>query len=264
MVDNSHRRSVFRPIAATFCLALALASASSNAATDYTDLWWTPTESGWGVNFVQADNFVFATFFIYGTTNQPTWYTGQMTVDANGIWSGPLFVTNGTFFGATWNPAQSAIRQVGIATFAPSSDASGSLTYNVDGVPVAKQVIRQTLKTIPVGGTYAGSVFTSVTRCANPAQNGNTSRFATIGVTQTVANNITLNFSILNAGTCSFNGNAFQYGQIYQLQGANYSCGTAPALVTGLKATAQGIEGEWQGPIGGGCVEAGSFTGTLQ
>ena len=26
-------------------------------------------ESGWGVNFVQSDNFIFATFFIYGPDN---------------------------------------------------------------------------------------------------------------------------------------------------------------------------------------------------
>ena len=37
----------------------------------------TPSESGWGVNFVQSDNFIFATFFIYGPNNQPIWYTAQ-------------------------------------------------------------------------------------------------------------------------------------------------------------------------------------------
>ena len=38
-----------------------------------------PPEGGWGVNFVQSDQFIFATFFIYGPDNQPIWYTAQLT-----------------------------------------------------------------------------------------------------------------------------------------------------------------------------------------
>ena len=262
---SSRRWSLSRQLAAAFSLVFALAAAPVSASTDYTDLWWNPSESGWGVNFIQADNFIFSTFFIYGPTGQPTWYTGQLTVDTNGIWSGPLYVTNGTYFGVPWNPAQNAIRQVGTVTFVPASDSSGSLTYSVDGVNVAKQVQRQTLKTIPLAGTYRGSVFTVVSSCTNPAQNGTFSRFADITTTQTIAGNVTLGFAIQNGGTCTFSGQANQFGQLYQMPNASYSCGGGGAiLVSGLKATAQGIEGQWQGPIGGGCVETGYFTGTLQ
>ncbi len=80
------------------------------------------------------------------------------------------------------------------------------------------------------------------------------------------SNNVTLDFGLQNAGTCVLNGNANQFGQIYQLPAATYTCGTAgvTVLVTNLKATAQGVEGQWQGSIGGGCVESAFFTGTLQ
>ncbi len=259
-------RATPRTLAATLSLLVALYAAPARASTDYTDLWWNPSESGWGVNFIQADNFIFSTFFVYGATGQPTWFTGQLTVDGNGIWSGPLFISSGTYFGGGWNPAQSGIRQVGTATFAPATDASGTLTYNVEGVNVSKQIIRQTLKTIPLGGTYLGSLFTIVSACGNPAQNGTFSRYSSIAVTQTGAGNITLAFGIQGGGTCTLNGNANQFGQIYQIPSATYTCGAAgsPILVTNLKATAQGIEGEWQGPIGGGCSESGYFTGTLQ
>ena len=43
------------------------------AATDYTDIWYLPSESGWGVNLIQAEDVIFVTLFIYGPNNQPTW-----------------------------------------------------------------------------------------------------------------------------------------------------------------------------------------------
>lgn len=265
MITARRHPSPLRLLAAVFGLLCAVTTFPVRAATDFTDLWWNPSESGWGVNFIQADDFIFSTFFIYGPTGQPTWYTGQLSLGGNGVWSGPLYVTNGTYFGAAWNPAQNAIRQVGTTTFVPATDASGSLTYNVDGINVGKQIQRQTLKTIPLGGTYLGSVYTQVSGCVNAAQNGTLSRYSTISVSQNIVNNITLTFGLQNLGTCTMNGNANQFGQIYQIPTATYTCGGgATILVSNLKATAQGIEGEWQGPVGGGCIESGSFTGTLQ
>src|SRR5271169_256215 len=74
------------------------------AATDYTDIWYLPSESGWGVNLVQADNVIFATFFIYGPGNVPTWYTAVLYSDSNGNFAGNLYSTVGTYFGAPWIP----------------------------------------------------------------------------------------------------------------------------------------------------------------
>lgn len=265
MISTARRWSFSRRLAAAFSFAFALAATPASAATDYTDLWWDSFESGWGVNFIQADDFIFSTFFIYGPSGQPTWYTGQLQLDANQNWIGPLYVTSGTYFGSPWNPGNSGIRQVGSVSFVPATEASGTLSYAVDGVIVSKQVVRQTLKTIPLGGSYKGSVYTVVSGCINPAQNGTFSQFADINVAQTVINNLTLSFAVQGGGTCTFNGNANQFGQIYQIPDATYSCGNAGTLlVSGLKATAQGIEGQWQGPVGSGCVESGSFTGTLQ
>ena len=49
----------------SLALVLLLASAPVRA-TDYTDIWYVPTESGWGANVVQSDLFLFVTFFVYG------------------------------------------------------------------------------------------------------------------------------------------------------------------------------------------------------
>jgi hypothetical protein len=40
-----------------------------------TGLWWTPSESGWGVNIAQnGAGALFATWFVYGPDGKPVWY----------------------------------------------------------------------------------------------------------------------------------------------------------------------------------------------
>ena len=131
-------------------IALLLCGATFRAgATDYTDIWWNPAESGWGVNFAQSDKFIFATFFVYGPGNTPTWYTGELALDAGGSFTGPLYATTGTYLGTVpFDPAQSMATQAGTATFKPAAADTGVLTYNVGNVAVAKNIRRLTLTPI--------------------------------------------------------------------------------------------------------------------
>jgi hypothetical protein len=46
---------------------------ATSYSTDVSDLWWVPTESGWGMQLVQEGSTVYATLFVYGPTDQPTW-----------------------------------------------------------------------------------------------------------------------------------------------------------------------------------------------
>ena len=77
--------------AALLVAAWALAAARPAAGADWTDIWWAVPEVGWGVNFVQSDRFIFATFYLHDEGLQPVWYTGEMTSNGDGgVWSGPL------------------------------------------------------------------------------------------------------------------------------------------------------------------------------
>ncbi len=138
---------------------LLLAAAFGARATDYTDIWFNHTESGWGVNVVQSDAFLFLTFFIFGPDNKPTWYVANITEDANGNFSGPLYATTGTYFGAPWNPADTAgSAQVGTASFQPTSAYTANLAYSITGGPsVVKAIERQALTSIALGGAYDGT-----------------------------------------------------------------------------------------------------------
>ena len=134
---------MIRSFAAALALSLAAfaASAQTTPATNYTDMWWNSSESGWGVSFMQhsATNQVFAVWYTYdpreaqaGGQFKPLWI-----VMSGGTWtspttiSGPVYVTNGVPFNqAGGKTAQS---QVGTFTFSFSSASTGTFTYNIAG-----------------------------------------------------------------------------------------------------------------------------------
>ncbi len=249
----------------TFAVALlaALAFARPAAAVDYTDIWWNPLESGWGVNFIQASDFIFATFFIYANNQQPTWVTAQLTRGNNNVWTGPLYFTTGSYYGAPWDPAQQTVTQVGTATFVPTDSATGTLTYIVGQVTVAKTITRQTLKTIPAGGKYAGAVTLAYSGCTN---NGAASYWAELVLSQTTDGVMQFTWQAYDNNGQPFNfvmaGSSIQQGQLYRLPNATYTFGstTLRADVSEVRVTSQGIEGVWVSNFGQGCTENGLFS----
>jgi hypothetical protein len=250
----------FRSLTAALLVALALVRPAF--AVDWTDIWWNPAEAGWGVNLVQSNNFIFATFFIYGPNNNaPTWVTANMTVDNNGVWSGPLYQTSGTYYGAPWTGVQQ--QQVGTATFTPTSSVTGTLTYNVNNVNVSKAIQRQTLTTIPLGGHYSGALLVTRSNCNDTSNNGATS-YANLVVTQNVGGTLQLDFDS-DFGTCTLVGTYVQNGTLYSIPNAAYSCyGKAlTAQVSQVKSTSQGAEGLWTSNVGSafpGCQETAYFS----
>jgi hypothetical protein len=241
---------------------LLLVTAISPArATDYTDIWWNPAESGWGVNLAQNGSFIFATFFIYGSDSKPTWYTGQLTQDPAGKFTGPLYATTGPWFGTVpFDPAQVGITQVGAATFQPTAADAGVLTYNVAATQVAKNVKRQTLAPIPMAGNYIGGITVVDSNCTNPSDNGPASAPSNLLVTQTGGQvEVTLDF--FGLASCVLAGTAAQVGRLWNFP-ATFTCGEgtkAAATVYELRVTSLGIEGRWTTPNIDGCHEEGTF-----
>ena len=261
-------RSTLRMLAASVFVSLALVRPAA-AFTDWTDIWWATPEVGWGVNFVQSDQFIFATFFVYGANLQPDWYTGQMTYDATtNVWSGGLYRATGSYFGAPYNRNDATNVQVGSVTFKPTNSWSGTLTYNVNAVNVTKQIARLTLTTIPIGGSYFGGIYEELKSCANPLQNGVVRLYSEFAVAQTTAEStsqLKIEFAVEN-GACTLSGKYYLDGSLYSIPNASYTCTTGintTASVTGIKATQQGIEGQWVAQFNNGCVDRGYFSAVL-
>ncbi len=250
------------------CLALGalFLQALPAHAEDYTDIWWAAggTESGWGVNLIQSQDFIFATFFVYGPApaKTPIWYAGNLS-RVGDRFTGGLYQTTGTGIGAPWNPADhpDAV-QVGNATFTPTSSTTGTLTYNVGATPVTKDIARQTLTSIALGGSYVGSAVVVSSGCAGAGSQ----IFDVDPVVSQTATELAL---VLTFGSesCTLQGTYAQEGTLFRIPTASYVCtdgGTTTvdttATVYELKATSIGLEGRWNAPNVGGCVEDATFS----
>lgn len=239
------------------------------AATDYSDIWYLPAESGWGVNLIQNQDVIFATFFVYGSTNQPTWFVAILDEDQNGNFSGNLYTTVGAYYGGTWDTSIYKPTLAGTASFVPTSPYAGTLTYSIiSGPTVVKSIQRQTLTTIVLGGNYVGGQSGAYSSCNNSNNNGPYTDQYNLALTQ--ANGVaTFVFTYASGATCTMAGNLTQTGQLYQISPASYSCTgslqfNVNATMDEIKATAQGIEGTFSSAkLPSGCVENAQFSAVL-
>ena len=239
------------------------------AATDYSDMWFNPAESGWGVNLTQNENVIFMTFFIYGPDNQPKWYVAITARDANGNFTGSLFSTVGTYFGLPWNPADHLpATLVGTATFAPVNPYQGTLTYTLVGGPnVNRSIVRETLVTINLAGNYTGGQAGAYSGCTSSSGNSLYKDSFDLQVAQG-GGNVILTFTYLfSPMSCTLSGALVQNGQLYSVPSGTYQCDgdlgslNTAASLSEIKKTAQGIEGRFTAPsVGGGCREDASFS----
>ena len=111
-------------------------------ATNYQDLWWNPSESGWGVNLAHQGNILFATLYTYDVSGKALWLSmSKGDLVGPRTYSGALYRSTGPAFNA--NPWSAyALTPVGTMTFAFIDGKTGSMTYSVNGVQVIKQIRR--------------------------------------------------------------------------------------------------------------------------
>ena len=117
-----------------------------------TDLYWVPTESGWGAKLVQAtDGSVFGAVYFYDETGNPRWMTIQGSWTGAGVFSGKLYTTRGPGFNASpFNPALVQVTEAGTATLTFAADTqSVRFDFAMGNQVVSKQMVR--FSNIPEG-----------------------------------------------------------------------------------------------------------------
>jgi hypothetical protein len=122
-----------------FCLAVP-AAAQTVPAANYTDMWYVPSESGWGVSLQQhgGSHKVFAVWYTYDprepdattpSNSRPLW-----VVMPGGTWTSPTTLT-GTAYVTNGEPFQSgrvrASNPVGTFTFNFQNAQNATFTYNI-------------------------------------------------------------------------------------------------------------------------------------
>jgi hypothetical protein len=246
-------------------LVVALLVASSPRAstlmTNYSDLWWKPAESGWGVTITQQADLMYATFYVYGPGGQPTWYAALLlhqgtAPDGTATFAGDLRQFNGSWFGATYNPAALASRSVGTASFVADSGTTATLTYTVDGVVVAKRIERYLLRSDNIAGSYLGGSSDITYDCLVPTNNGfRTEESGAFNVTH-VGSVVTI-----RSPNCTYTGTYHQDGQVSRVDGS-YTCsaGAAAGTITffDVRTELGGLSGRYVGR-GSNC----SFDGSI-
>lgn len=113
-------------------------------AHDFTDLWWNPNESGWGISIHTKRANFFAAWFVYDAQGNPTWYTLQ-----GGNWVSPLRY-NGAIY-ATHAAPNSGLGPLSALTANfvgnGSIDFNGydnaTLSYTVNGFQSSKNITRE-------------------------------------------------------------------------------------------------------------------------
>jgi hypothetical protein len=259
-------------------VALLLAIASFQAtALEYTDVYYDPTESGWGAFLVQSSTTQFIAFFIYGADGKPVWYTAVLSDDGTGSYTGALYATTGSPFSAPWNAAQFTETAVGTATFDPVDIYHATLTYTVTGTgTVTRSVERQTLTGYPMDGVYSGSMAGSVSGCIDQASNDPALRARyVLQVTKAADASAALVFTFVDmnhAGlVCTVTGPLTHYGRLYQMgagtttvcSGLGQDGNPHATTIDSLHPTGQGIEGKLTGAFGGGCSGTLHFAAVL-
>ena len=112
---------------------------------NFTDLWWNPNESGWGLNLIQhANNQMFGVWYTYGADGKRLWIVmpeGQWT--SSSTFTGALYIVSGPPYSAAFTPGNVHVNPVGNATLSFTNTNAGTWTYSVNGVSGVKTISRQ-------------------------------------------------------------------------------------------------------------------------
>lgn len=113
-------------------------------AANYSDLWWNPQESGWGLSITQHNAMVFAAWYIYDDAGRPAWVVmpgGQWT--AANAFSGDLYMASGPDPRGAFDPARVVRNRVGTGTITFNANDRGVFSYRLNGIAGAKAIERQ-------------------------------------------------------------------------------------------------------------------------
>ena len=118
--------------------------AKASAKPNYQDLWWRPSESGWGVNIAHQGDTLFATWFTYDAAGRGQWLVMSNAARvADGKYAGKVYRATGPAFDSpSWDAGRVRTTEVGNATLTFSDASRGTFAYTLDGTTRSKDIER--------------------------------------------------------------------------------------------------------------------------
>jgi len=263
---------MMKRIAAWILGAGMIVLCASVTASEYTDLWWKPDESGWGVSVVQQEDTAFVMVYAYGGDGKPTWYVASDAritgyVGAQPVFTGALHRARGPSLGGAFDPAQVEMTPAGTLYLETLSRDRLRLHFSAEGTSVTKELVRLTWRRPEVDAYY---VSTFGLRQATPAGTLYGSLvYAADARLRLEGAEVVLRAEDQFGRTCVYTGSREQAGKVAAVTGTFDCSGGTNGLqaragtfaVTELEVTANGFTGylrTWS-PAG---QEYGRFSGT--
>ena len=244
---------------ATMAVVVLPARAANYGTTDYTDLWYNPAESGWGINVIQQSNVMFDTLFVYGVDTAPNWFVASdiepSPASSVTVFSGVLYKTTGPGYTATpFDPNAVRSTVVGTITFTFTGENTATLQYVINGTQYTKSIQRQTWRSESLAGTYYGGLNSAATACVGGAGNGHVVIAGDMTVSQTASpNQVKFAVSFIDSQgasqECDFMGPLVQAGSHGSVSGL-WSCTTGDAgsfAMTSIQANPNGFTSVFHG-----------------
>ena len=119
-----------------------LATGTIPPAVDYSDIWWNPSESGWGMAIAQQYGTAFLAWYVYDDAGKPTWLVATCAMSGSSC-TGILYATTGPPFGSTFNSTLVQASPAGTITVNFIDANHALISYTTDGVTSVELITRQ-------------------------------------------------------------------------------------------------------------------------
>lgn len=154
------------------------ATGSRADATNYTDLWWNPAESGWGLNIDHQGDALYLAWYTYGSDSRALWMiAAPLQKQPDGSFTGNVVrAAAGTPYAEIAGaPATSfPLPTVGTATVRFTDGERGSFTYTVDGITRTRPIERLVFASPPSVCRAADDTPPAGAKCKAPLLDGDT------------------------------------------------------------------------------------------
>jgi hypothetical protein len=116
----------------------------SLATADYTGAWSNAGESGWGLSVIRGQSGTYGmVMYHYNQAHNPTWYFMSGGSFNGSVYTAPITLFGGAWFGEPFGTVPTSSSPVGTASINFTGDTAATLTYTITG---AAQVTRNITK----------------------------------------------------------------------------------------------------------------------
>lgn len=168
-----HRAAAMKRLLLTMLLLALLPPVPARAALNYQDMWWLPSESGWGLMVLHQGSTISAVMFHYRGDRKPAWYLlSNAQRGTEETFSGTLFEVTGPPLFGLFDPTTVLPRDVGSMTLRFTGPNEARLSYTIEGATTQRVIERITFANLDVDGVYFGAQ-AAVLRCNGDPVVGN-------------------------------------------------------------------------------------------